>query len=99
MDTNPPSTDCEIEGLPSEVRHLLDGRCAGFRRRAGSFTSCKPSLVQASWLDIQPIHHAMRVVCNHLVGATAGRRLTNVNAISGNPMKMLHPCLRGGAAG
>jgi DNA polymerase IV len=32
-------------------------------------------------------------------GATAGRRLTNVNAVSGNPMKMLHPCLRGGAAG
>ena len=32
-------------------------------------------------------------------GATAGRRLTNVNAISANPMKMLHPCLRGGAAG
>jgi hypothetical protein len=29
----------------------------------------------------------------------AGRRLTNVNAISGNPMKMLCPCLRGGAAG
>ena len=37
----------------------------------------------------------------------AGRRtghetagwLRNVNAISGNPMKMLYPCLRGGAAG
>jgi hypothetical protein len=25
-------------------------------------------------------------------GAPAMRRLTNVNAISGNPMKMLHPC-------